>query len=248
MIIQNATYNIIYPQSKNIRKDIFSLEENLKGLFLEPFSLIPVPEDAPPEIPRIQATSESGHSTLNISGNSAQISANYDSNYNKNIDLCLGYLSKRALKTFEGIKGSTNNEYLFSGLTVNIIFDELNDKDPINLIKSNFFNIKSEIKPFDINNKVTYILDDKYYLNITCSNIRSYEGLMLSELNTLANAKEVGHFIGVTLDINDRYAFNYKNGYRSNINELEKIINIAIRVLKEKIHKYILEGVFEYDN
>ena len=245
MIIQNATYNIIYPQTKNIRKEIFSLEKNLEGLFIEPFSLIPVPEDAPPEIPRIQATSKSGHSVLSISGNNAQISVSYDENYYRNIELCLEYLRVRAFKTFEAIKSSTNNEYLFSGLTINVIFDELKEIDPIELISNTFYNVKNGVKPFDINNRATYILNDRYYVNITCENVRSYEGMMMSELNTLANAKLVEHSIGVTLDINDRYAFNYKNGYKSNIAELNEILNISSCILKEKIYKYIIEGVFD---
>ena len=137
-------------------------------------------------------------------------------------------------------------EYLFSGLTINIVIDDILD-NPIDIISKNFYQVESDKKPFDINNKVTYVFDEKYYINIQCSNIRSYESISSIGINPFANAKETSHLIGLTLDINDRYAFNYKEGYLSKSEEVEHIIDLSYSILSEKIDLYIKEGVLIFD-
>lgn len=242
MIIQNATYSIIYPKANNIRRDLFNLEDELEGIFVKPFALLPIPDEAPEEIPRIQATSKYGHSNLSVSLNTAQITVNFDENYAKNKDKCLEYITNRIYKIFNAIKTKVSDKCLFSGLTLNILFDDLKDENPIDIITNNLYKAKSDLKPYDINNKVTYVISEKYYINITCFNVRTYSGISNMEVNSLVNMKENSHILGVTLDINDRYAFNYKNGYETTASEIENIINISDSVLTEKINKYIKEG------
>lgn len=61
----------------------------------------------------------------------------------------------------------------------------------------------------------------------------------------MANMKQVSHVIGVNLDINDRYAFNYNSGYMSNENQIDEIFKLANSMLNDKIVKFVKEGVLE---
>lgn len=247
MRIQSATYNIVYPECKNIRREVFNLEDKLGGLFIKPFSLIPIPDDAPAEIPRIHATSNCGHSQLSMALNATQFTIQYDDEFRNDSNKCFDYIRERVYKIFDAISSSTNNEYLFSGLTVNVLIDDLID-DPIDIMMKNFYKVQSNEKPFDINNKSTYVLNQKYYVNIEVNNMRQYENISALNINPFADTKQVSHVIGVTLDINDRYAFNYKKGYLSKSEEVESIIDISYSILCNKIERYIKEGVLELDN
>ena len=245
MKIKNATYNVIYPKVNNIRKEIFKLEEKLNGLFVQPFSLISIPDDAPAEIPRISANSRFGHSSLNISLNTAQYTVNYDENYNRDIDKCFEYMKKHVKEVFKSIASATSEDYLFTGLTLEILLDDINKEDPVDIITKRFYSIESPNKPFDISNRVTYVLEDKYYINISVSNIRSYKGMSPNSINQLIGLQQISNDICINLDINDRYAFNYKKYYKSSEKELDKILKLAYSILSDKICDYIEKGVLK---
>ena len=48
---------------------------------MSPFNLMPIPNEAPPEFPRITATSKNGHSQLMVSGNNVQVTTMFDSHF-----------------------------------------------------------------------------------------------------------------------------------------------------------------------
>lgn len=247
MIIESATYSVIYSKANDIRRKIFTLEERLDDIFAKPFALMPIPDEAPEEIPRIQANSKLGHSNLAISLNSAQFSINFDEQFNRDKDKCLNYIKERIFKIYNALSSEIIDECLFSGLTLNILFDELDGEDPINLISKNLYNVKSNLSPFDINSKVTYTILDKYYINVTCFNVRNYTGDFSTQIGPLSNMRLDSHIIGITLDINDRYAFNYNNLYRSKEDEINKIIEISDSILGNNLEQYIKEGVLHFD-
>ena len=77
MIIQSCAFTIHFPHNTKIREHLFELEKHFTD-FQKPFTLVPLPPDAPMEIPRIVAATEHGHSQLTICGNSAQLVTNFE--------------------------------------------------------------------------------------------------------------------------------------------------------------------------
>ena len=69
MKIVNSSLNIFFPQIIDIRRQLFTFEDAFDS-FQKPFTLTPLPENAPPEIPRICAISKHQHSQLNITTHS----------------------------------------------------------------------------------------------------------------------------------------------------------------------------------
>lgn len=243
MKITSATYSIICPQNKNIRRDIFNLEGKLEQLFATPFSLIPIPDDAPPEIPRIHASSKGGHSTLDISFNTIQITVNFDEAYWGDSIKCLCYLNDRVKQVAEAI-GTT--KFLFSGLSLNIELDEIKE-DPVKMLSSNFCNVHTNIQPYDVNTKITYVIDEKYYINIQTSNLRKYVGVASQEVVSLSQMSQSEHIINVLLDINDRFAFNYTQGYTSGIEEMDNILALGNKFLNTILIDFITKGEMHYE-
>lgn len=242
MLIKNTRYNIVYPRISNLRRKAFEIEDQLKDYFHQ-VTLIPVPDDAPEEIPRISTTSHNGHSQLNISLSNTQLVTNYDEFFEGKWEKCLEYVEDRVNTLYSTLGNFINEGYLFSGLTTEIIFDSIGDGDPIEIIKNKFINLKSNISPHEIEQKITFVIEDEYYVNITFKNLRVYEGLNYQGPGMLKNEK--AHYLVCILDINDRHGFNYKDGYTSNIRNARKIIQLTRTILKEKLNTMITEGVFD---
>ena len=63
MKIRTGSFNIVFPNVLDMRENLFNLEKVFSN-FMSPFNLMPIPNEAPPEFPRITATSKNGHSQL----------------------------------------------------------------------------------------------------------------------------------------------------------------------------------------
>jgi len=242
MLIQNTRFNLFFHKIRNIRKNIFELEDILSD-FVKPFTLLPIPDEAMPEIPRISAISKFGHSRLDLAMTNAQLTTNYDDNFNKNWNDCSKYLQKRTDEIYKTLNSFIGENFLFSGLTTEIVFNDLK-QEPIALIKNNFFKFKSNIEPFDLNCKITFVIDGTYYVNINFSNFRIGEGIEQYQEIPL-EVIEKKHIVGLILEVNDRYKFNYNKNYLSTFKNVERIIEITDDILNNKIDKIINEGVFE---
>ena len=65
MIVQNSAVNIMFTRCENIKKQYILNEEVLKEKFNEA-NILPIPDDAPTEIPRILVKTKGEHSQLSI--------------------------------------------------------------------------------------------------------------------------------------------------------------------------------------
>lgn len=126
-------------------------------------------------------------------------------------------------------KTISEGRMFFNGIVSQFVDDKVSDvkKDIISCL------YKKELLDediFDILSKLTYIKDGTYYVNVTVNNIRD---------NNLIEA------LGVQLDINSRYNFNYNKEKKyideQVLNNLQDLYeNIVMNHLKE-----IIEGKFD---
>src|SRR5690606_7925747 len=139
-------------------------------------TIIPIPDEAPEEIPRISTSSHHGHSQLNVSLTNAQITTNYDENFEQDREGCLGYLKDRVSHITDVLSPYVEGGFLFSGLTTELVIENLDGISPLDIIKSKFLNYQGSVQPHDLEYKMTFVVDDIHYVNITFSNMRIYEG------------------------------------------------------------------------
>jgi len=136
ILVKTARYNMFFPKVANLRRKAFEIEDQLSPYF-NAVTLVPVPDEAPEEIPRISTSSHHGHSSLNISLTNAQIATNYDEKFENDWPSCLSYLKERVNQISNVLSKYINGQYLFSGLTIELIVN--GHDNPIELIKNNFF-------------------------------------------------------------------------------------------------------------
>ncbi len=243
MIIQNTNFNIFYPKILNLRRKIVDYEDKLSVFFL-PVNILPIPDDAPEEIPRITMSTINGHSSMNLSLTGAAFTTNYDEKFNNSWEKCLGYLNDRIGKVYDILDILKQEKFLFAGLLTQIFMDEISS-NPVDLINDRILKLNSKTKPFDVDCKITFVYDDNYYININVSNVRLFEGLIPNGISTSGILQEKANIVGVTIDINDRYGFNYNKGYTSDYTKVQRILEITTDIINNKLNKLIMEGVFE---
>lgn len=243
MIIQSARFNIVFPRVNNIRKKAFEIEDRLTPHY-SPVTLIPVPDDAPELIPRIQTTSRSGHSNIEISLTSAQVVVNYDDDFNGDWKKCFEYLKTRAGLMSHSLFPYLQEGVLFSGVTVESV---VSDVPAIDLIKNQFLNYRSNLQPHDLEYKLAYVLNQENYINLGFRNSRTFEGMLPANTGMIdfSTFKEKSNVLAITVDINDRHAFNSDSNYRSDSNSTDQLFSILESLFDGKIQKMIQEGVID---
>ena len=238
MNILNSSFCLFSLPIENIREDFFRLEKELSVFFAKPFNLVTLPDAAPVEIPRITAISINGFSSLNISLNSYQFITRFDENYSQDWNKCRDYIKERLYKIYD-VLNTFFKRNLYCGLTVNLI-KNLSDKDnAMDILLNNFTKFSSNKEIYDIDSKYTFVKNENYYVNIRVYNQR------LSTNNVLPGTlkeNEKKNNIGILLDINDKYGFNYKPNYISSKEQVDNIIKIADDIIFNKLENFIMKG------
>lgn len=250
MVISNSAFTLFFPENKNIRENFFKMEEHFQD-FQHPFTLVTLPMEAPPEIPRILAATKNGHSQLTISCNRVQLLTHYDGEYPKNLSKCLNYTTNKVLQIIDAmplIDGmpEDNQKYYYSGLSMDMIYDETDGIDnPVEYI--NNIHVKDSISlPIDeLQCRFALVVENQYYVNIILQNRKTFEGIP-DERGSLAGLREGKEALVVSLDINDRYAFNNVKNYVSGKENIIRLASIMERFANKYLPNYLKSGEINY--
>lgn len=251
MVIQSCTFTIHFPQNPKIREHLFQLEEQLMD-FQKPFTLVPIPADAPVDIPRIVATTPHGHSQVIFCGNSAQVVTKFDGDYVKNVEQSVEYIRQKCNRILEVLPliDESNDEipkFYFSGLSTTL---ELNAEDgvesPVSYISEKFLRSKIDSPIDEVQFRYALVTKEKFYVNVMVQNSRTFIGLP-DERGSLAGLRVKDETLQVVLDINDRYAFNHEVGYRSSKETVSEITKITEEFMTKKLIHFIQTSEIGYD-
>lgn len=244
MYIINTTFNIIFDKNTSIRKKVLKDEDRFLDFYLNP-SIHPIPDDAPEQIPRVQMMSKNGHSNLSISQTTASLATGFDENFRESWDKCKEYMNERYYHLHDLLDDFTDKAgFNFYGLVTQVIFDEIDN--PVESLYNRLFGDNNIPMPYDLGTTLTYVVDD-YYVNLNISNVRYFEGFDTTQVVSLNKFKELDHRIGVTVDINNRHAFNSKEGYKPSKSDIDKLIDITGVLLEGNLYDFLKGGVLKYE-
>lgn len=229
MVIVDSKVNVVFGEIDGIVKKFYNNSDFLGELFDEA-ELIPVPEDAPCEIPRFVLKSKGGHSTLSLSKNMSELYTKYDGEYNSQWELCEENLLQKIDAIYKTLDDITEGKYLFSGITVTVI-DDRRDEDGTNKLENAILRINSQIDLYDIDCKLTYVQDGQY-INIRLSNMRIGDFSIEEDKLIPGMLKDItSNAITVNIDVNDRYEFNMDEKFVSTQSNMKKNVQKVGRVL-----------------
>lgn len=237
MRITQTDVNIAYPQINDYRKKFILYEDVLSKNFNQA-NVLPIPEDVQAEIPRIVTQTKYGHSVFNIALTRASFTTGYTDSYQTDWNLCRRYIEQRCGDVYQIIDELTDGNESYVGLICQIEYYELEEKS-LDVLKRSFLknNATALGNLQDVQCKLTYVYKDKYYINITLVNVDGNNNDVIEEDD---------NFIGIILEVNDRYEANRNPAYTSNKDSFDSILAIASDIITNKLDDLITKGEFVY--
>ena len=245
MKIRQTNINLVYPKVNNWRKK-FILSESILSEHFMPATILPVPDQVQEQVPRAIIQSKHGHSVLNVALNVSSFTTTYTDDYICNWKLCEEYLAARCDSVYQLVNQLSDGKQEFVGLVTTIEFDDINEPS-IEILKKSLLNMSGSNLGdiYDISCKLTYVYLNKYYVNLTLENTRE---LLMNQRNdgVIIKTGNSRNSIAVTIDINDRFAANQIDGYKSNKSAFEEILRLTADIIKNKLDILIKKGEFAY--
>lgn len=212
-----STISVLFQPFPEARKSIFKLEEALKEGFLTP-ELLPVPDEAPPEIPRIQFRSRHGFSILRFTPVRIDLETNYDAQYSSDIKKCFDYISAKS-ENVQRALGVISPQIAFVALTIKVRWDEksLSPADSAKQLSSKYLADEAGEGLEEFRASRTKIVDGKYYVRTTPYNFKVFQakGAIATPFPRISYLDLVEFGLEKEIEINDRYAYNADEKYIS---------------------------------
>lgn len=243
MLIKNTSISIKYRRIDNLKKKYFLNEDTLKEHFNEA-TVLPIPDDAPLEIPRIIIKSLNEHSQLNISPIAATLQINYNDGFEKDWKKCEQYIQQKMKIVFSFLNILTNNEYEYIGVVTDVLLDEYME-DGAQILAHNLLKNSDDSSIYDLNIRYTFVENDNVFVNIMLQNARLFKnGIDADVAGSLSIGNQVSESIGVVIDINDRYGYNTCNDYKTDSSKLDFIIAEMTVVMNSKLKGLLEKGAY----
>lgn len=250
MKVMSCMYNLAFQPIADIRRLAFDIEDRLAG-YVKPFTLPPVPNEAPLEFPRIVAQAESGNSNLFVSGYSAQIQSQYDTQYDatlkKDTTQCLNHSKANATALYEALAGLLPFRFSFMGAEVKLcVPSEECGGDPASFIHNSYLKTSSDLTLADARAKVVYAIDNEYYLNIEVEKQELGDGLPPFQVGPFVAVEKKENVLAVSVDFNNRLAFNQGHPPVCNPDTIELLYERLDDFLNNGFNLFLEEGVVRF--
>lgn len=225
MIITNTSFAINFEPLDDCRKKFMLNADILKPCFSEP-TFLPIPDNVPDEIPRVTCQTTHGHSELVFTKSSLHFNTAYDNVYQYDWDKCKIYLQSK-INLLMDLLYRMECKLFFSGLNCQVLFESQSNDGTKDLVDK-FSTVSTKSPIFDFGQKIVLVFDKTYFINYSINNIRLYDSNNYkSGLRPGFLSKQDKNEIGVVIDINDRYDFNYNTDFSSNPQKIRKILDLA---------------------
>lgn len=244
MKINNIVVTFWFNKVTDIKNKINYFENELNEYF-HGINSIGVPADINPEYPRLTATSDGGHTKLNVSMINLQIATNFDSEFNSDYNKCFDYIKQRVLKIYSLLTQKLDVSILYGAI---LVLCEVDDKNPMDLIKTNLLSKKLDGNYCESGVKIAEIIDNKYYKNLSFNTTKQItinkkledgQREIIFPLISLTNAVVEKEGLAISYEINDKYLFDNEENYSMNLENLNSLLDIAEKDVSNEIMKKI---------
>lgn len=234
MKYMQAQFSLKFQPQARIRRGVNQIEDALNEHY-GPAEMTPIPDEIAPEAPRIILRSKHGHSQINFSQISVDLTVNFDDKYWEDFDATQKYIIDRLSIFRELLKKIDIESFCFAGLSYNIHLNT-EDRSPVQYA-ADLLALKTDHKNIcEISRRITSIEEDMFFVNQQIGTFKEYQGFNIPDLMNSQNSRLTAEGVGVVLDVNNRYEFQ-RTGNSRQIEELDgiitKIYDLIKRALKE---------------
>lgn len=238
MKMTDSTVTFWFYKDLNPKNYVNILNSSLSDYFFE-FNTIGVPANIDPGIPRLTASSISNHSSLEISLISAKLITRFDENFCDSSDLCFEYLKERVLKIFD-VLVECGLSIVYTAIFINL---EKKSDNAVEELENVFLKKTGESNIEEFGIRISQKVNDKFYKIESFNNSKHVQMQRLVESNndeiifpllSLEDADEIENYLDISLEVNDRYAFNLNKGYLTSRETVLELIEYAKKQLEQE--------------
>lgn len=233
-----AISTVIFDEIPKIRSLSGDFDKLLAGLFITPGTAYAVGDAAPPSVPRLNFKSKFGHSSLDMSSVSAQMTTHFDGEFSDSIEKVKSYcLERQNLIEADLVRIGSKIRYVGFTLTSQVKFSD--SKTSVGKILDRFFQksvlLNSKNQPHEAAFKMSFTESDRYFVNFHISNYRAYtlqlpkdqKGPIRIVNPSLKDFVEADSGLEITFDCNNKYAFDFVDKDSHKTEDFKKIIDLA---------------------
>ena len=250
MNILSTNFNISFDangSTADIRKSFLSVYDEVLHEKYNPPLILPIPDEITGDIPIAIIKSKGGHSQIVLSRNGITVGTVYDNEFSNDWEKCKNHLLEKLNHVMSIISKIPMKRLSFIGLVTQIIYDEVENASEY--IFDNLMRFDSKKNIYDVSCRLTYSMEEKYYINIGIENARIYDGKPVinnNEIVSFDGKRETGNKVALTIDINDRFGFNYNENYVSEKGNSDVIVKYTDNVISN-ISDIVRKGAVDFD-
>ena len=250
MRIANCVFSLIFQPIPEIRRSVFDIEDRLDG-YVKPFQIYPIPDEAPFGLPRISATTESGHSTLTIAAQNAQVQTIFDDIFSNDFEKCLNYSKEKALALRNALSSMSGFAIEYAGLSAQLVVsaDEFGAR-PVEFIKDTYLTVNSDLSLSDAAARLVYNVEEDYYLNLEVRKAVFSDPVSINiEPDSIAvTAKVTPHEdqLVFVVDFNNRLAFNKGRRLGCDSNTIDVLYRKVLAFASDGVAAFLNEGKVKF--
>lgn len=243
MLIKGTSISVKYKRIDGLKRVYYNNEEILKQYFNEA-TVLPVPDNAPADIPRIIVKTLHEHAQLNITPVSSTLQITYDEGFERDWQACARYIQERMKPVFAFLNILTTNKYDYIGIVTNVLLDDIKT-DGAKVLANNLLKTQNSSRIYDLDVKYTFIEDENIFVNILLQNARLFnEGASADIAGALGLKNQIAESVGVVIDINDRYGFNSLEEYQTESSKLDCLLGKMTEVIDNKLNSLMEQGEY----
>ena len=251
MNISTCAFSLFYQPVPSIRREAFEIEAKFDG-YTKPFQIHSVPDEAPFDLPRISATSENGHSSLNIAAQNAQVLSQYDAAFSGDFDRSLEYSKTKASELYNALAAMPGIHLHFAGLAVQFLIPASEiGSSPVDFIRNTYLKVSSDHLLADASAKFFYKVDSDLYLNIEVQRAFLSDPLSINVgPGGISVVKKIQpnneELLAVSIDFNNRLAFNEGRILGCNDEIIQSLYGRVRSFLENGISAFLEKGVVSF--
>ena len=230
---------LFFLRKPDVRRDINIIEDILKynSHYKQP-SVVSVPDDLDPNIPRVIFESNHGFSQIIISQVNIAFNVRYTEEWQKNYKLGKDYVNERAHLIFE-ILHAIDRHALYAGISSVVTMPTVaSDEDIIERLYKHYQKGADTSSVFDFEIKRTTVQNDKYFSNIHIKNFREWSlRTPAFEGSRFKQGEATKRGVQILGDFNDRFGFNEIEGYETNRETCKDIVEKSLSAIQCETEK-----------
>lgn len=238
-------------RNSSIRRQVNGIEDVVRGYSEGGYSqpqVLPVPDELDPEIPRMIFSSRAGHSQILVSQLAISFNANYSSDWALDPEKCLNYLLSKIEMLFKIAQvGWDGAQPRFSGVVTTFHIDTADAAEAVGVIAPSFTDSARLLREAgEASYRWSLAVDEEHYKNISVSTLVKLRATLQGTVDSIPkfNSKTVqGYGVEVQGDLNDRLAYNLRDGYESSEDTARRLATTGYDTTREVVASLLARSV-----